>query len=144
MHLSCPGPVSCVVHILSFLRVHCSLMAVRWQVFFPSWVPSGLTSSPSEVPAIADDYDIFNLLIWQEIFHFSLGRFKGKCLLCSELPLIKSAALFPLTFPCEWGESCFSTLQAKWRGLSERLWVPLRRGVWSSSPTDCLINYRNI
>ena len=25
----------------------CSLMAARGQVFFPSWVPSGLTSSPS-------------------------------------------------------------------------------------------------
>ena len=34
-------------------------MAARWQVFFPSWVPSGLISSPSMVAAIADDCDIF-------------------------------------------------------------------------------------
>ena len=38
-------------HSLGFPRVSvrsgCSLMAARWQVFFvPSWVPSGLTSSP--------------------------------------------------------------------------------------------------
>ena len=42
------------------------------QVFFPSCVPSGLTSSPSVVAAIADDCDILCLLIWQEIFHFSV------------------------------------------------------------------------
>ena len=35
-----------------------SLMAARWQVFFPSWVPSGLTSSLSVVAAISDDCDI--------------------------------------------------------------------------------------
>ena len=38
----------------------------------PSWVSSGLTSSPSVVAIVADDYDILCLLIWQEIFHFSL------------------------------------------------------------------------
>ena len=43
----------------------------RWQVFSLSWVPSGLTSSPLLIAAIADDNDILCLLIWQEIFHFS-------------------------------------------------------------------------
>ena len=33
-------------------------MAARWQVFFPSWVPSGLTGSPSVMDAIADGCDI--------------------------------------------------------------------------------------
>ena len=47
----------------------CSLMAARWQVFFPSWVPSGLSSSRWRV-AIAEDCDILCLLIWQETFHF--------------------------------------------------------------------------
>ena len=39
-------------HILSFLRAHhrerrvrCIVMVARWQVFVPSWVSSGLTSS---------------------------------------------------------------------------------------------------
>ena len=36
----------------------CSLIATRWQVFFPFWVPSGLISSPSTVAAIAGDCDI--------------------------------------------------------------------------------------
>ena len=47
MHLSYLGPVFSVFHIQvsSGLLVgnDCSLMAARWQVFFPSWVPSGLT-----------------------------------------------------------------------------------------------------
>ena len=63
--------------ILSFLRAHhrtgCSLMAARQQLFFPSWVPSGFTSSPSLVSATAIDFDILCLLMWQEIFHFSLA-----------------------------------------------------------------------
>ena len=61
-------------HILSFLRAHrweWLLMAARWQVFFPSWVSSELTSSRGRA-AIADDCDILRLLIWQEIFHFSV------------------------------------------------------------------------
>ena len=33
--------------------------------------PSGLTSSPLVLPAIADDCNCLCLLIWQEIFHFS-------------------------------------------------------------------------
>ena len=49
-------------------------MAAGWQVFFPPWVPSGLTSSPSAVAAIvaaiADDGDIC-LLIRQSVFHLS-------------------------------------------------------------------------
>ena len=50
----------------------CSLMSTWWQVFFPSWVPPGLTtSSPSVVVAIVDDCHILYLLIWQEIFHCS-------------------------------------------------------------------------
>ena len=39
-----------------------SLMSVRWQVFFPSWVPSGPTSSPSVVAAIANGWGI--LVYW--------------------------------------------------------------------------------
>ena len=34
------------------------LSSSRWQVFFPSWVPSGLTSSPSIAAAIAGDSNI--------------------------------------------------------------------------------------
>ena len=51
----------------SLCGVNASLMGARWQAFFPSWVPSGLTSSPSVVAAIADDCGIICLLI----FHFS-------------------------------------------------------------------------
>ena len=40
----------------------CSLMADGRQVFLPSWVPSGLTSSPSVMVAITDDCDI--LVYW--------------------------------------------------------------------------------
>ena len=54
------------------LESGCSMMANRGQVFFPSWVPSGLTSSPLLVAAIADDCDVLCLLTWQEIFHFSV------------------------------------------------------------------------
>ena len=39
----------------------CSLMAARWQLFFPSWVPSGLTGSHRGA-ATADDCDI--LVYW--------------------------------------------------------------------------------
>lgn len=39
VHFSCQLP--------SATGSGCSLMAARWQVFFPSWVPSGVTSSPS-------------------------------------------------------------------------------------------------
>ena len=42
-----------------------------WQGFSPSWLPSGLTSSPSVVALIADDSGILCLLIQQEICHFS-------------------------------------------------------------------------
>ena len=46
--------------VLSGLAVGsgCSLMAARWQVFFPTRVPSGFTSSPSMVAAIAGYCDI--------------------------------------------------------------------------------------
>ena len=44
----------------------CSLMAARWQVFFPSWVPSGLTSS---VATIADDCD--SLVYWSGRTYFT-------------------------------------------------------------------------
>ena len=37
----------------------CSLMAARGQVFLPSWVSWGLTSSPSVVAGIPGDCDIF-------------------------------------------------------------------------------------
>ena len=49
----------------------CSLMAAGWQVFFPSWVPSGLTSSQSVEATTADGCGILCSLIWQGIFHFS-------------------------------------------------------------------------
>ena len=63
MHLSCLGPVPYFL-ILIFLSwgltigSGCSLMAATWQVFFPSWVFSGLTRSFLTVAAIAGDYDI--------------------------------------------------------------------------------------
>ena len=69
------GPGSCVFTswVFSEFRVGsgCSLVAVRWQVFFPSWVPSRFTSSPSAMAAVDGECDIICLLIWQEIFHFS-------------------------------------------------------------------------
>ena len=49
----------------------CSLMAAREKLFFLSWVPSRLTSSPPVVAAITDDSDILCLLIRQETFHSS-------------------------------------------------------------------------
>ena len=52
----------------------CGLMAARWLVFFPSWVPSGLICSSSMVATIADDCDIICLLIWQEVFHSAPHR----------------------------------------------------------------------
>ena len=88
MHLSYLGPVSCF-HILSFffsglnLGSGYSLVAARWQVFFPSWVSSGLISSPFTVAALPDDCDILCLLTWQQIFRFSqswVGTPKQCCL----------------------------------------------------------------
>ena len=75
-HLHYQEPVSWISSGLT-VRSGCSLMAARQQVFFPSWVPSGFTSSPSLVSATAIDFDIFCLLIWQEIFHFSLATNTG-------------------------------------------------------------------
>ena len=76
MHLSYLGPVSCVftswVSSGLTLGSDCSTMAARWQVLFPSWVPSGLASSPWRAASTTDDCDILCLLIWQEILHFSL------------------------------------------------------------------------
>ena len=81
MYLSYLGPVSCVftTWVSSGLTVGsgCSLTAARWQVFFPFWVSSGLTGSCRRA-ATADECDILCLLIWQEIFHFSMERRKGK------------------------------------------------------------------
>ena len=63
MHLSCLGPVPYFL-ILIFLSwgltigSGCSLMAATWQLFFPSWVFSGLTRSFLTVATIAGDYDI--------------------------------------------------------------------------------------
>ena len=48
----------------------CSLMPARWQVFFISWVPSALISTPLAV-APTSDRDILCLLILQEISHLS-------------------------------------------------------------------------
>lgn len=74
-HLTYLGPVSSVFTswVFSGLNIgsSCSLMAPRGQVFFLSWVPSRVISSPSAVTAIADDFDILCLLIQQEIVHFS-------------------------------------------------------------------------
>ena len=60
-HLSYLGPVSCVFTswVSSGLTrgSGCSLMAAKWQVFFPSWVSSGFTGSHWKA-AIADDCDI--------------------------------------------------------------------------------------
>ena len=58
MHLSYLGPVSSV--FTSWDSSGCSLMSAsnRWQVFFPSWVSSGLTSSPSVAAAITNDCDV--------------------------------------------------------------------------------------
>ena len=81
-YLSYLVPVSCVFtsRVPSGLTVGsgCSLMAAGWQVFFPSWVPSGLTSSPSVVTVITKTvtsfvywcgkkYSISQLLHWLTI-----------------------------------------------------------------------------
>ena len=59
MHLSYLGPVFCFSEccISSGLTMHtdCSLMATRWQLFFLSWVPWGLATSPGAVAAIAGE-----------------------------------------------------------------------------------------
>ena len=52
-------------------------MVARWQVFFPSWVPSGLISSATEVTAIPDYCDNLCLLIRQEIVNFSIFPLKN-------------------------------------------------------------------
>ena len=83
-------------HVLSPLRAHrwewLPSMAARWQVFFPSWVPSGLTvgsgcrpwlldgrysllpespqGSPSLVGAFVDDSDLLCLLMWKYLISF--------------------------------------------------------------------------
>ena len=57
------------------IRRSCSLIASPWLILFPSWVPSGLANSPSELAAIADDCDILCLLMWQAVFHFSISPF---------------------------------------------------------------------
>ena len=41
---------------------------------FPSWISSGLTSSPSVVAVITNDCAFLCLLIWQGIFYFSIWR----------------------------------------------------------------------
>ena len=69
------GASSLCVHILSVLRgLHGELATVRWLLdgrgpFLPEF-PSGLSSTPSAVAAVADDSSILSLLMWQEIFHF--------------------------------------------------------------------------
>ena len=79
-HFSSLGPESCTFTPWgsSGLPVGsgCGLRATRWQVFWASWVPSGLTSSPFMVAAITDDWDILCLLICQEIFHFSRQNYR--------------------------------------------------------------------
>ena len=77
LHLTYLGPVSCVFIFwvswgLTIGRGY-SLIATRWQVFFPPCVSSGLTGSHWRA-AIADDCDILCLLMWQEIFHLSPSK----------------------------------------------------------------------
>ena len=50
----------------------CRLVTTTWHSF-PSWVPSGLTSSYWRA-TIANDSDILYSLIWLEIFYFSCMR----------------------------------------------------------------------
>ena len=65
--------------ILHFLRAQCGEWlqsdGARWQVFFPFWVPSGLTSSPLVVVVIADDCNISYSPVWQEIYQLSHSSF---------------------------------------------------------------------
>ena len=67
----------------------CSLMAARWQVFFPSWVPSGLASSPSVVAVItktvtsfvywcSNKYSISQLLHWPTILDPEWGLWPAR------------------------------------------------------------------
>ena len=52
----------------SLIGSGCSLMAARYHLFFLSWVPSGLTRSPSVVAAIADDCAVLYLLTYLLIY----------------------------------------------------------------------------
>ena len=63
----------------------CSLMAARGQVFLPSWVSWGLTSSPSVVAGIPGDCDIFVIPSWYDrkysiSYLFTLRFFYKRCL----------------------------------------------------------------
>ena len=76
MHLSFLGQYPVFSHPEFPLGSPWGVAAVWWLLdgrysLFPSWVPSGLTSSLLAVIAIADDCDILCLLIWQAIFYFS-------------------------------------------------------------------------
>ena len=83
------GPVSCVSTswVSSGLTIGngCSLMAARRQVFLPSWVFWGLTSSPSVVAGIPGDCDIFVIPSWCDRKYsisclFTLRFFYKRCL----------------------------------------------------------------
>ena len=76
MHLSFLGQYPVFSHPEFPLGSPWGVAAVWWLLdgrysLFPSWVPSGLTSSLLAVVAIADDCDILCLLIWQATFCFS-------------------------------------------------------------------------
>ena len=64
--------ILCVHTLRAHHGEHLQSDAARKQVSFPSWIPLGLTSSPSTAISGAGDREVLCLLIWQEIFHFSM------------------------------------------------------------------------
>ena len=57
-----------ILYLVSHGESPWCLLDGRYSLFF-SWIPSGLTIL---VAAVADDCDVFSLLIWQEVLHFSI------------------------------------------------------------------------
>ena len=80
----------------------CRLMAARWQAFLPSWVPSGLISSPFRVAATADNSAILCLIRSKH----SISQFLGL-----------GATWGPGPWPVHAGSSVLSCIFSFWNGL---------------------------
>ena len=145
MYLTHLEPVSCVFTswVSSGLTVECgcSLMAARWQVFFPSWVSSGLTKSPWVVATMANDCNIQRLLTWQEIFiYHQEPEFNPLNILKERTDLLYCIVLFSHEWAAEWLNNnktsvSQSSLTLQPHGLqhSRLLRPPLSPGVCSNS-----------
>ena len=126
------------------LGTGCHLMAARWQVFvvclfcflqvfFPSWVPSGLTNSPLEAAAITDACDMLCWLIRRQYFISHIWKYNDRLTLFHRsmiLCLLLCSSVF-----------CVSLLQPRTRqawpeaSFANMLLVPSRRGHLPSCPS---------